>query len=98
MFIQFRYMVKTQTEYDNETRLTYFIEWLEFDVKHTLGQCWLCDTFDIVQHQNTCLNCMIDYSKVIEESKKKWVNHCCMCGQKRKLIENTCNSCLNSAC
>ena len=98
MLIQFRYMVKTQTEYDNETRLTYFIQWLEFDVKHTLGQCWLCHKYDIVQHQNTCLNCMIDYNKVIEESKKKWFNCCSICGQKRKLIENCCNKCLNSNC
>jgi len=91
-------MTKIQTVYTNETRLNRLKEWLEFDIEHKIGVCCLCKTRDIVQHQDTCLNCMIDYSKNAWYFSKKLVNRCSMCGQKRKLIEdsNCCNDCLKS--
>lgn len=99
MSLQFRLMTKTQTVYSDETRLNHFMRWLEYDVEHKIGVCWLCNTKDIVQHQDTCLNCMMDYSKACDEIKKELTNCCSICGHKRKLIldSNCCNSCLMSS-
>ncbi len=85
--------------YSTDQRLEHYVEWLEFDVEHKIGECWLCNRTDIVQHQNTCLNCMIRWSEVNKEIARKYKNCCSMCGQKRKLVldSNCCNKCLNLA-
>ena len=48
-------------------------------------------------NQTIHYSCMANYTASVKELMK--VKGCCMCGNtNRKLIENTCNKCLNSIC
>jgi len=94
------------TEINRQSVLALWKEskYIPFPVK---GKCTRCGNYDIIQHQDYCVECMVKNAKFNEELRKKHEGKCAMCDKKLTdkeqesdipyLKNNVCNRCLKAS-
>jgi hypothetical protein len=81
-------------------------EFIPYPVK---GKCAKCGNYDFIQHQEYCVECMVDNAKFNQKLQKDHEGKCAMCDKKLTdkesepveglpyLRNNVCNKCLKAS-